>query len=139
MGIQIDFSELAETRWYEYAVRFLFGGLITATAGLIAKEWGPAVGGLFLAFPAIFPAGATLIEKHEKEKKEHAGMNGTKRAAELVGADAVGAAFGSVGLAIFGMIVWQTIPKHSPWLVLTCATAAWLGISLLLWEVRKRL
>ena len=28
---------------------------------------------LFLAFPAIFPASATLIEKHEKEKKEREG------------------------------------------------------------------
>ena len=34
-----------------------------------AKRYGPGVAGLFLAFPAIFPAGATLIEKHEKEKK----------------------------------------------------------------------
>jgi hypothetical protein len=30
---------------------------------------GPRVGGLFLAFPAIFPASATLVEKHEKQKK----------------------------------------------------------------------
>jgi hypothetical protein len=34
----------------------------------------PVVGGLFLAFPAIFPASATLIEKHVRERKEKAGL-----------------------------------------------------------------
>ena len=38
--------------------------------GLVANVWGPAWGGLFLAFPAIFCASATLIEKHEREEKE---------------------------------------------------------------------
>ena len=69
MRIKIDPSGILKTRWYEFAVRFFFGGLITAIAGLIAKKFGPGVGGLFLAFPAIFPASATLIEKHEKQRK----------------------------------------------------------------------
>ena len=70
MQIKVDFSVLGQTKWHEYAVRFLFGGLITAVAGIIAEKCGPGIGGLFLAFPAIFPASATLIEKHEKQKKE---------------------------------------------------------------------
>jgi len=37
---------------------------MTVIAGLIAFRFGPVVGGLFLAFPAIFPASATLIERH---------------------------------------------------------------------------
>jgi Protein of unknown function (DUF3147) len=69
MRIQADPSALRETKWHEYAVRFLSGGLITVIAGIIAKHFGPVVGGLFLAFPAIFPASATLIEKHEKKRK----------------------------------------------------------------------
>ena len=69
MKIQIDPSVLKETKWHQYAVRFVFGGLITAMAGVISKEFGPVIGGLFLAFPAIFPASATLIEKHEEEKE----------------------------------------------------------------------
>ncbi len=73
MRIKVDPSVIGQTRWYEYAIRFLFGGLITAVAGIIAKKFGPVIGGLFLAFPAIFPASATLIEKHEKEKKEREG------------------------------------------------------------------
>jgi hypothetical protein len=39
-------------------------------------EWGPAVVGLFLAFPAIFPASATLIEKHERQRKQRQGLTG---------------------------------------------------------------
>jgi hypothetical protein len=70
MRIQIDASALTQTKWYEYAVRFIFGGVITPVAGLIAKKYGPVVGGLFLTFPAIFPASATLIEKHEEERKK---------------------------------------------------------------------
>ena len=79
MRIEFHPSSLLQTRWYELFVRFLFGGLITAGAGVIARKFGPVVGGLFLAFPAIFPASATLIEKHEKQRKEKAGMNGDDR------------------------------------------------------------
>jgi len=64
MRVSLHLLALRQTKWYEYAVRFLFGGTITVLAGLIAKQYGPTLGGLFLAFPAIFPAGATLVEKH---------------------------------------------------------------------------
>jgi len=60
MRITVNVSTLGQTKWYEYAVRFLFGGLITALAGIIAKKFGPVFGGLFLAFPAIFPARVRL-------------------------------------------------------------------------------
>jgi len=73
MEIKVDLSVIGQTKWYEYAIRFLFGGLITGIAGMIAKKYGPGIGGLFLAFPAIFPASATLIEKHEKQKKKRMG------------------------------------------------------------------
>ena len=66
-------------------VRFVFGGAITVGAGLLARKFGPAVGGLFLAFPAIFPASATLIEKHEREKKERKGSTGERRGNMLQG------------------------------------------------------
>src|SRR5437868_9976089 len=106
MKIQINPEVLAQTKWYEYAVRFLFGGLVAAAAGIIAKKFGPAFGGLFLAFPAIFPASATLIEKHEKQEKERPGLKGTKRAADAVSVDAAGAAIGTLGLACFALLVW---------------------------------
>jgi hypothetical protein len=139
MRVTIDTSGLGQTKWYQYAVRFLFGGLITAIAGMIAKKFGPAVGGLFLAFPAIFPASATLIEKHEKEKKEKEGLHGTEGGRKAASVDAAGSAMGSLGLLIFAWLIWRFIPQHSAWVVLTSATLAWLSISVLVWHARKRM
>jgi len=138
MQIKVDPSVIGQTRWYEYAIRFLFGGLITAVAGIIAKEFGPGIGGLFLAFPAIFPASATLIEKHEKQKKEEKGLRGTRRGREAASVDAAGSAMGSVGLLVFALIVWQFAPRYSTWMVLMGGTVAWLTVSVLIWYVRKR-
>src|SRR5260370_2163191 len=113
MQIKIDCSTLGQTKWHDYALRFLFGGLITAVAGIIAKKFGPGIGGLFLAFPAIFPASATLIEKHEKQKKEKEGLQGTQRGREAASIDAAGSAMGSIGLLVFALLVWQIAPSHS--------------------------
>ena len=49
-----------------------FGGAVTLLAGLTADTFGPGFGGLFLAFPAIFPA-ASLTEKHQRKTKRRAG------------------------------------------------------------------
>jgi hypothetical protein len=138
--VQIELSAIEETRWYEYAVRFAFGGLITAIAGIIAKAFGPVVGGLFLAFPAIFPASATLVEKHEREKARA----GHKRDPELAGRksvaiDAAGAALGSVALFAFAFTVRQLEVRHATSLVLLGATLVWTSLSLLLWWVGDRL
>jgi hypothetical protein len=84
MIVQANFSALRETRWYEYLIRFALGGMMTVIAGLIAAGFGPVVGGLFLAFPAIFPASATLIEKHARERKEKVGLIGARRLAAIV-------------------------------------------------------
>ncbi|MGB9123210.1 MAG: DUF3147 family protein [Candidatus Angelobacter sp.] len=138
MQIKVDVSALKRTKWHEYVVRFAFGGLITAVAGVIAKEYGAGIGGLFLAFPAIFPAGATLIEKHEIEKKKEHGLEGTGRGREAVSVDAAGAAMGSIGLLIFALLVWRSIPNHKAWLVLAGATVTWFAVSVLLWRLRKR-
>ena len=66
MIVRANLSTLKQGHWYEYLVRFGLGGIATVVAGLVADTWGPAAGGLFLAFPAIFCASATLIEKHER-------------------------------------------------------------------------
>jgi hypothetical protein len=135
--VWLDFSAFGRTKWYEYAVRFLFGGAITVAAGLLAKHFGPAFGGLFLAFPAIFPASATLVEKHEKEKKQRAGILHTDRGRQAAALDAAGAAMGSVGLVIFGFIIWKLLPIWHPSVVLLCGTAGWLITSFGLWRVRR--
>ncbi len=139
MRVKINPSSLRNTRWYEFGVRFLFGGLITAVAGAIAKKFGPGVGGLLLAFPAIFPASATLIEKHEKQKKERAGMEGSARGRKAAGIDAAGAAIGSFGLLLFALLVGRFLTSYRPALVLTGATASWLGVSLIAWWIRERM
>jgi hypothetical protein len=139
MQVKIDPSALKKTRWYEFGVRFLFGGLITAGAGMIAKEFGPGVGGLFLAFPAIFPAGVTLIEKHEKQEKERAGLHGSGRGRKAAAIDAAGASIGSIGLFVFALVVKRYLVSLGPWLILMGATVVWLAVSLLLWQVRKRM
>jgi 4-hydroxybenzoate polyprenyltransferase len=138
MRVRFDTAALRQTKWHQYAIRFLFGGLITAAAGIIAKQYGPVIGGLFLAFPAIFPAGATLIEKHEKVKKQKAGMSGTVRGRQAASVDAAGAAMGSVGLLVFALLVWEFVSRHRSWIVLLVATAAWLVVSVLIWQIRKR-
>jgi hypothetical protein len=111
--------------------------LITALTGIIAKEFGPGIAGLFLAFPAIFPASATLIEKHEKQKKEKLGLNGTSRRTEAAGVDAAGAAMGSIGLLAFAIVVWRSMAHGNSWLVLAAATLVWLTVSVLAWKIRK--
>ncbi|HXM11379.1 MAG: DUF3147 family protein [Candidatus Sulfotelmatobacter sp.] len=113
MRIRVDLSALRQTKWHDYAVRFLFGGFITALAGIIAKKFGPGIGGLFLAFPAIFPASATLIEKHEKEKKKSLGLDGSARGRSAAGVDAAGSSMGSLGLFVFALVVWQFVQRSS--------------------------
>lgn len=137
MKIEINIAALGRSKWYEYLVRFAFGGLVTALAGVIAKRYGPGVGGLFLAFPAIFPATATLLEKHEKQKKERMGKAGILHAREIAGADAAGAAIGSLGLMVFAVIVWRCLPRGSMAVVLPAATLAWLLVSVTTWVARK--
>ena len=58
MRVTVNLSGLHETNWKDYIIRFVFGGAITVITGLIARKFGPVIGGLFLAFPAIFPASA---------------------------------------------------------------------------------
>jgi hypothetical protein len=138
MRIQVDFSVLGKTKWHEYAMRFLFGGAITVIAGIIAKKYGPVVGGLFLACPAIFPASATLIEKHERERKERLGLHGEIRGIEAAGVDANGSALGSIGLLVFGALVWKLLPEHSVAVVLATSILAWLLVSVMVWHLRKK-
>jgi hypothetical protein len=91
------------------------GCLITVATGMIAKKYGPGIGGLFLAFPAILPASATLIEKHEKQKKERLRMHGSTRARQAVAIDAAGAAIGSIGLLVFALVMARWLPKPQTW------------------------
>src|ERR1700756_2331838 len=136
MRVRLNLSALRRTRWYEYAARFLFGGAITLVAGLLARHFGPVLGGLFLAFPAIFPASATLLEKHEEEKKRKAGIATTERGQRAAALDARGAAVGTFALMSFACFVWKALGDWNAVVVLACATLAWLAVSVLGWRIR---
>src|SRR5258708_5577793 len=106
-------------------IRFGLGGLVTAVAGLVAKKFGASFGGLFLAFPAIFAASTTLIEKHERERKEEKGLRGVYRSRQAAGADVAGAAMGSIGLISFAVAVWKLLPEHNSTPVILTSTLIW--------------
>lgn len=138
MIIHINLGALKQIRWKELALRFSLGGAITAAAGSIAMEFGPVIGGLFLAFPAILPASLTLVEKHEVQKKLKKGMAGGQRGRHAAAVDAAGSTLGSVGLVLFGFMVWRFTPNHAFWLVLGSATVVWATMALCLWFVRRK-
>lgn len=114
-------------------MRFLLGGAITATAGLIATDCGPVVGGLFLAFPAIFPASATLLEKQERQRKRTAGLAKSHRGRLAAARDARGAALGALALMLFAALPWQALPRFGAPIVMGAGLALWLMTAMSLW------
>jgi Protein of unknown function (DUF3147) len=135
--IGVRLSAARATKPHEYAIRFLFGGSATVLAGVLAHKFGPGVGGLFLAFPAIFPASATLVSTHERERKHRAGLDGTARGRRAAAIDATGAALGSMGLLAFAFVLWRMLPSHDPWLVIGLATLAWAVVAWACWKLRQ--
>jgi hypothetical protein len=103
-------DEAANTPVREWFVRFAFGAGVSALAGIIFEIWGPKVGGLFLAFPAVLLASFTLVATDE----------GAHQARE----DACGAALGATGSIGLALVV-ATTARHWPvWATLVTATPA---------------
>ncbi len=141
MNIRLQISAIKQTKWYEYLIRFVFGGLVTAAAGLVAKQYGPVVGGLFLAFPSIFPASITLVQAHSKEKQEKKGedeQDSEQKGRQDAGKTAEGAALGSFGLLAFAVILWKLSLRLPPWLVLLLALVAWFVTGFLAWWIYQK-
>lgn len=136
MPVRMKFASLARTEWWEYAIRFVLGGLATVLAGLIAQYAGPSTGGLFLAFPAIFCASATLIERHERTRKEQRGLKGNRRGRYAAALDAAGSGLGSIALIVFGMIVSWTA-QTGPMRALCAGLTAWLLVAVAFWWLRR--
>jgi len=138
MVIKAQFSRLRQTQWWEYLVRFFFGGVVTVAAGVVAREFGAIAGGLFLAFPGIFPAGVTLVERHEREKKRKRGLRGERRARLVSGVVSAGAVLGSIGLVAFAAVGTWLFGLIPSWQVFALATASWLAVAVLAWWLRLR-
>lgn len=138
MLIRLSFSSLNEGRWYEYVVRYLLGGAATVITGLIGAKWGPGVGGLFLAFPAMLCASATLVQSHERRRKKEAGLEGTKRGDDAAALEAAGAALGSIALAAFAVTTLVTVGS-TPCGSLALASLAWTVTACCAWLAYKRI
>ena len=90
-----------------------------------------------MPFPAIFPAGAMFLDKHEREKKQKAGIPMTIRGRLAVGLDARGAAMGSIALGAFALVIWKALPTYNPAAVLGVAFAIWVELAVGIWRVRQ--
>jgi hypothetical protein len=119
MKPELAVAQLRTTKPWELGLRFVFGGSIAVGIHMIANAWGPAVAGLFLAFPAILPATLTLVKRH----------GGRAEAID----DARGARLGSIGLAAFAVIVALLAGHIAAPLVLALAAVTWLVVDVGLW------
>jgi MFS family permease len=134
---EFNASALKDARWYQFVLRFVLGGAVTAATGLVAQHWGPLVGGLFLSFPAIFPASATLIARHETEKKQKAGIKCVRRGRKAAALDAAGAVLGGFGLVCFGLMAWRMLPGIAALAALALAALVWVLVAVALWWLRR--
>ena len=137
MTVSVSFAALRGTHWQQYALRFVLGGAITAAAAIIATMFGPVIGGFFLAFPAIFAAGATLIATRERNKKERKGIDGRKRGRRAAALDAAGAMLGAIGLMGFAWLLWKELVVYGASVIFGGALL-WIALAMSLWWLRKR-
>jgi len=133
----VNLAALRQARWCQFALRFVLGGIVTVCTGLVAQHWGPVIGGLFLSFPAIFPASATLLEQHQNEKKRRAGMHSPRRGRDAAALDAAGAVLGGFGLVAFACVAWLALPVLFAVGALALAGLAWLVVAVSLWWLRR--
>ena len=95
----------------ELGYRFIAGAATSIAAGAITLAFGPRVGGIFLAFPAILAASLTLIEKEEDSAEARE--------------DARGAVLGGFALILFAVIAALTLGNLSAPIALLLATVGW--------------
>jgi hypothetical protein len=139
MRVRFKLDSLKETKPTEYVSRFVFGGVVTVLAGFVADHYGPVLGGLFLAFPGIFPAGVSLVEKHKTLREKAEGKVGLWSARGQASVEETGASVGTLGLMGFAMVLWQGLPTHNFLLMLLTATGTWIAMSSLFWWTRERM
>ncbi len=97
-------------------IRFLAGAATSVVAGVLTIAFGPRVGGIMLAFPAILAASLTLIASEEDRHEARE--------------DARGAVLGGFALAAFAAVCALAFGHWNPAIVLATATGVWLVIAL---------
>jgi hypothetical protein len=138
MVIKLKFSALSQDHWYDYAIRFVLGGLATVAAGVVADQFGPSIGGLMLAFPAIFCASATLTARNERKKKEKHGLDGEARGRKAAALDAAGAGWGSAAMASFAGSV-TLLAGYGAAPSLATGSLVWCAVAVAMWLTRRAL
>ena len=122
--IRLDLGKLAKPPWAALGERFLFGAGVALLAGVVGLKFGPRVGGLFLAFPAILPAALSMVEK--------------KEGADKADIDALGAVLGSIGMVAFAVTATLLL-GHGPLTALGGAWLVWLAVAGLLFVLVRGL
>jgi len=106
--------------------RFVAGALTSIAAGVVTLAFGARVGGVLLAFPAIFAASLTLIEEQEDRVEARE--------------DARGALIGALALTLFAAVAALTLGRLGSALALLLAAITWFlasfGGYLLAWFAR---
>jgi hypothetical protein len=72
------------------------------------------------------------LENTRNKQKQQPGLDGTIRGREAAGLDGAGAAIGIMGPIAFAVAVLRLMPLLSMWLVMICATLAWLITSVVI-------
>lgn len=123
--LHADVSRIRGIHRKALLLRFVFGAVASAIAGLVGQEVGPHAGGLFLAAPAILMATVTLV----------ADDDGVFEARQ----DVHGASLGGIGLAAFGLAATVTLRFWPPALALAAAAVAWLVTAFVAFAVDRAL
>jgi predicted membrane protein len=114
--IRLRPAKLREVRLHSLAVRFAFGAAVSLLAGLVTVLFGPRAGGVWLAFPAILPAGLTLIERREGRREADRGVRGS--------------VLGAIGMVAFAVTVYVMVPLAGRLAALLAALLVWLVVTL---------
>lgn len=121
----LDASKIKDITAEELGLRFLAGALVSILSGALTLAFGPRVGGVLLAAPAIMAATLTLIAREEDaiDARE----------------DARGAIVGACALTLFAAVAAMTLGHLAGGLALLAATIVWvvaavLGYVILWWR-----
>ena len=117
----VEPEKVSHVRARDLGYRFVAGALTSIIAGVLTIVFGPRIGGVMLAFPAILAASLTLIEEQEDSAEAREDARGA-----VVGGAALGA-FAAVAAELFGNVNGAA--------TLALATLAWFVTAVLLYVV----
>ena len=117
----VEPQKVREVHARDLGYRFIAGALTSIVAGLLTIGFGPRIGGVMLAFPAILAASLTLIEDQEDSAEARE--------------DARGAVAGGAALAAFAAVAAALFVHINAAVALAVATLTWLVAASLLYAI----